>query len=171
MIDWENIENAIQEWAKANSGLEVIWSNQSAPSPEPPYITLSILNIKKVGGFDETRQTNGEFIKCGLRRLTVSIQVYGRNTVSIMEKLKNSLELSQAEEFLKQFGIAPVSASDINRIPEFIDTLWEDRTHMDAIFHITSNLSQPETFAIERIKAEGTFEGGQTGSHNGSVEV
>ena len=171
MINWTAIEDALQAWTEEHSGVTAIWANQSALSPEPPYITLAIINVKKIGGFDETRYEATGFVKHGLRRVTVSIQSYGKNALSIITKLKDSLELNVVEDYLKQAGIAPITATDITRIPEFIDTVWEDRAHIDAIFHISISELQTETSPLEGVKAAGTFEGGENGSHNGTVEV
>lgn len=171
MINWTLVEDSLQAWAEEHSGVTAIWANQSALSPEPPYITLAIINVKKIGAFDETRHGQNGFKKCGLRRITVSVQAYGKNALSIISRLKDSLELDVVEAYLKQSNVAPVTATDITRIPEFINTIWEDRAHIDAIFHISDSESQDETFALEGIKAKVTFKGGQTGEHNGTVEI
>lgn len=157
MIDWRIIEDAIQAWAKTESGIQVIWSHQAAESPEPPYLTLSITSIKQIGAFDELRHSDDGFYKCGMRRLSISVQAYGQNAFATLNSLKDSLELEAVEQTLKQAGISPVMASDITQIPEFIDTIWEDRVHMDVVFHVAINNFQPESFEIEGIKGKGSF--------------
>lgn len=171
MINWTLVEDALQAWAEEHSGVTAIWANQSALSPEPPYVTLAIINVKKIGAFDETRYGQNGFEKRGMRRITVSVQAYGKNALSVISRLKDSMELDVVETYLKQANVAPVTATDITRIPEFIDTIWEDRAHIDAIFHVSDTEFQAETLAIEGAKAQGTFEGGETGSHNGTAEI
>lgn len=172
MINWTDIENKLYTWVSQISEINVIWANQNAPQPEAPYITLNIISINKVGGFDDLRYENGNFNRCGLRRITLSIQVYGKEGLTILTKLKDSLETFNVEQLLKedtQIGI--MDATDINDTTIFLDTIYEVRYSMDVMFYIPNNVEITDMPSIDRVHITGELEEGKTGTKTIDTEI
>jgi len=165
MIDWLEVENKLHAWAKNISGREAIWENQTAPQPVPPYISLKITNVSK-DGYDDVRYKDDKHYLCGLRRITLSVQVYGQNSLTILTKLKDSLEMQDIESDLKTVGLGTIEATDILDTTVLIDTVWEGRHSMDVMFNLASNVEIPDSIPIESVGVEGTIHDGHTGSHD-----
>ncbi len=58
-IGWTAIEGAIAAWCLSGSGLpegQVIWSYQGGPRPTPPYLALSLTDIRRGGQSTVTRE-------------------------------------------------------------------------------------------------------------------
>jgi hypothetical protein len=102
-IVWEDVEQALVDWAAEASGLEVIWAEENGPQPERPYVVLDWLSFPSAVGddyFSDELDSDEEIIERsleGVREATLNVQVYasstraGQNAAYYCDLLSNSL--------------------------------------------------------------------------------
>ena len=91
-IDRDPIRTALRSWIMLATGLDdgkVIWARSDGPRPKPPYAVLNDrLALVSVGLGDEERLTDtpGEIQHVGQRRMSVSLNFYGRTAHTLAER-------------------------------------------------------------------------------------
>lgn len=119
-IAWEEVEQALVDWATEMTGLETVWAEENAPQPERPYITLDWLSLPAPIGDDywsteadeETKEIDR--VMEGVRRATITVGVHaaetrpGRNANYFADLLVNSLHSDTvAARFFAPYRMAP----------------------------------------------------------------
>ncbi len=100
-IAWEDVEQALVDWASETTGLEVAWAEENAPQLDRPYVVLDWLSFPTAIGDDYFADTlDGDEIERsleGVRDATVNVQVHasstraGANAAYYCDLLANSL--------------------------------------------------------------------------------
>ena len=114
MNDLGAAKDAIQAWAAAQTGIDIIWADEDAPQPPWPFGRLRVVSGPiPIGNVDEIRldtdlgQANGSEVGqtvVGQRRLVVSLQIMNRRDLedaydaaadpdSLIAKAQTSLRL------------------------------------------------------------------------------
>lgn len=161
-IAWTTLENAIQAFFVAASGLTVIWGNQAGPRPAYPYGTVSIISGPTPVGIDELRTVaadppvaipdeGGVLSAVGNRDITVSFQVFGpagsvaptAHARSYAAAVVAAFELPLYGDALKLAGVAIREIIPINLPDRQVADSWQSRAAVDVRFGIVSEVSQP----------------------------
>ncbi len=148
-LDWQTIENALQTWIVAATGLPtsaVIFASQNAPAPAMPYATIKISGPRGTMAQPalqiETNLLNpaGEEIEQTVtlhQEVTVSCQVYAAATAGTgtakeyLEKARTALFLPTRLDALSTAGLAVVEMGDTQDLTALLGTAWESRAAMD----------------------------------------
>ena len=93
MISLSTIKSGLYTWASTTSGLATIWSDQNAPQPDKPYLTLRIQGISSIGhdslqAPEDTGATGGVI---GDREFVLFVQGFGDGVLSKLDALRTSL--------------------------------------------------------------------------------
>ncbi len=96
-MSWSDMKDVIYDWFSAETGLTVIWANQSAPRPSLPYGLLNLLTGLDKLAYGElvppshdSPNTAIEILTPG--RLTLSCQVLGDNAEDKMLEAQLSID-------------------------------------------------------------------------------
>lgn len=156
-VCWEDIQNAIAEWACGATGLTWVWADQKAPQPPYPYGLLNVIaGLTKIGGLDEQRVVeNGdetELIHTGPREFTVSFQVqvglpeadedarvFAENYLAT---LMATTSFESAKVIFRRANISVVEELPIQSLDLVIATETVSRASMDIRFQTQSALRE-----------------------------
>lgn len=124
---------------------------------------VTITNVVVTGGATQpvgTVSSDEYFNLAGLRTTTLSVSIYGRESMQFMVNLQNSLERPAVIDAFREVQLAVANHPDIMDIAALQETLFEARKVMDIIFNLGSNedISVPsETSVIEDVNINGTL--------------
>ncbi len=102
-IAWEDVEQALVDWATEATGLETVWAEENGPQPTRPYVKLDWLTYPTAIGddyfVDELDEETDEIDRVleGVREATVNVQVLssstraGQNAAYYCDLMANSL--------------------------------------------------------------------------------
>lgn len=163
MIGWADIEKALVDWLGTATGCPVLLSDQRAPQPSRPYVTLR-LDGPEVVGTDELRastdldQDPGEEVRLelrGQRTFTASINVYSQQRPSnahpydhtksarhLAESIQASLALPSALASLYAAGLSVVAAGPVQNLTFLQDADHVERMQMDVRLATASSVSE-----------------------------
>lgn len=156
MIDLENIKSTIFSWLDGAVNLEsnkIIFSDQDAPRPEKPYMTVKLQNFVALGHAqlsDVDGNGLGTFI--GDREFTVSLQTFGENAFQYLDTALSSLARPNAQTALDAGFLAFVDHLTTNDITDALESGHEERAQMDLLFRIAS-VSTEDVGLIEKVEA------------------
>jgi len=164
VVDEVSISGGVSqaEASVAESSTPVIWTNQNAPIPELPFVTLQINSVIAIGD-DITLPVDadtGLAKVVGTREFTLSMQTFGETAFELAENLSTSLDLWVVQNSLREAGIYIVNREPIGNVAALLDTQWEARCNLDVLFRIASPYGagalQDAVGVIETIEATGT---------------
>lgn len=158
--------NALIKWAKLYSRqkkLQFIWSEQDSPRPKRPYGTLRFLTGPVKSGADEERVCDdGSVLTSGPRQFTLSVNIYGEESLNLMATLQDSLDLPSCREYFRGHGLSVFEELGVQNLTSLIESEYEDRSQMDIIFNYASNVEDiVDPGIIETVELEGTHTGGK----------
>lgn len=168
-IGWAAIENALNRWAVAGSGLAaaaVIWSypKGGGPRPTPPYLALSFASVRSVGHDWTDREIVAEpeegreirLVHRGPRVATLSLQLFADEATGetgAMSRLHDTLAaLDVHVDTLDAAGIGIGDIGPVQLVAGRVNTLLEPRAVAEVELHLESELERYATY-IERIEA------------------
>lgn len=167
-MNWTTLQQTIQAWAAAQTGLTTFWANQNDPKPLYPFCMLNVIAESQLGT-DEIRygdpDVNGKLPASanGNRLFTVSCQIHttsqtpatsGRNYTS---KLRGSLKLDSVRETFKAAGLAVVRAIGMQSIDRVVEGTWVSINLIDINFAAAQVLADTPLDYIQTVNATGTF--------------
>ncbi len=161
MIDFDRIKVSLQEWIVRSSILEdskVVFSEQSSPRPNKPYMTMKVSSIVDIGQ-DDARlpiddEGNAEFI--GNKEFTLSIQSFGDSALSMLSTIRDSLNSPDELQRLRDEGVIFVDQLLFDDISDLLETIWEERGQLDLLLRATS-ISSHQVGIIERVYLGSTY--------------
>ena len=162
-IDFEAVEDAIQAFFAAASGLEVYWADQLKPRGTYPYGTVKIISGPDRVGQDEVRVEaaspdpgkpgeGGLLRSVGNREITVSFQVFGPANNIAPAASARAYAASVAAAFalplygdvLAVAGLAVRGVGNPIGLPNVqVADAWFTRANLDVRLGLASNVSQP----------------------------
>jgi hypothetical protein len=177
--DWNAIEDALQAWVAAASGLpgaSVIWDDQIGPRPALPYATLHLEGGVTPGLFDEaswkanpdaeptTPGVAGDgdeliFETTNQEEFTVTVGVYTDATIgpssarAIAVKIRAGLSLESRISALDAAGIAIIDRGTVQTLNLPRDTKTEGHAVFSTRLRIVDGTSETGTF-IESVDVE-----------------
>lgn len=127
------IEAALYAWlAPAVSPVVVIFADQDAPRPKPPYLTIKLVSSNIPNGGDAIHYLDDDTVVAdGTRRATASVNAFGLVAIDALEAAINGLPLPRAQGVLTAAGLTVELASGISDITALIDTSREPRGVVD----------------------------------------
>lgn len=162
---FNNIRDALYDWAfTLTTPKKVVWLNQNAPRPAPPYLTLQVTPAAQIAqDYVYSPGTSGTSLIVGNREFTLMIQYFGAGGYDVLERLGSSLEAPSIQQFFTTKGLAIVRRLPTIDITALVDTRYEERYAMDIQFRTYSEYLDVVGL-IESVKAEATFK-----DHNETV--
>lgn len=143
---YTNVQTALKEWVKGVVGdPEVIWRPPNASQPIRPYVSIK-MNPTTIIGSDHHSgaDTNGIESVEGDREFVFSIQVHGKpadedgaSSISIMERIRSSLEKTSIQDTLAEAGLAFVDVDGFGDLAGIGGTEYEARAFIDIRFRTT----------------------------------
>jgi hypothetical protein len=127
-MTYTQLRSNIILWIAEAVGVTVIRANQSAPRPDPPYISVNITSMDSIGMGDYSlADTNGDQTITQDITLSISVQGYGPTVIDELQKIR-AYTLSQAgEESLNTKGMVFMSDNGIRENTVTIDITTEER--------------------------------------------
>jgi len=162
------IENAIQSWIVAASGLagaKVIWAEQGGNRPAPPYIAINAITLSRFGedwkrivdlSDDDPPPDAGEEIEIhreGPREIALSIQCFAdsplgtASAMSILNDVQAKVRHASIADALRAGGVSVRRFDAINSLGAIVGaTDWEPRATMTAYLGVASDVSEVATY-------------------------
>jgi len=162
-IPRKTFETAIQAWFKNATGLaddHVLWQAQPTGPAQPsfPYATLFVTSPATKLGQDEIRIRDAsdddpapddgseiELLACGLRKMTVSANVYAKtndadaDARAIMDKAHAALGMLSFLSAFKAAGLSVIDDGDVRSLDELTSNVFVSRAQLDVVFGMASN--------------------------------
>lgn len=149
-IAWADIKAALYTWVASETGLTTIWSDQNAPQPATPYITLKIISGPvKIGGSDSIvwDVASQSFFLGGQRQFTLSIQSFGAGGLQAMSDLLTSTENPDViTASFSDNGVAVANTPSVTDLTQMLSTTFEERQSMDVMFYTMDNKTLTMTY-------------------------
>lgn len=156
------VRQAIYNWAKKELAIEVIWSEQAEIRPDRPYVMLKLITGPLRGGHDEIRQpTPGTYKVCGMRGITVSVNVFGEKALELAAQLQTSLEKITVQEALRSAGLSFIRAEAVTDLTVLMETRFDTRANLDAMFAYAENVDD-NVGTIEHVAVKNLITGEST---------
>lgn len=172
-INFNTLKTSLYDWAVANvsASVPVIFYYPNAPRPSLPYVSLYMLNFSQIGD-DWTSPPDGvgdtEII--GDREFTLTINAYGADSFSILEKLRSSLQNDSVLDTLREDNIAFVQQFPINDVSALLDTEFENRGSMDIQFRVAQD-NESDDGLIETVEVDEEFKEGGSVIYTDTVTI
>ncbi|MDK1020033.1 MAG: fibronectin type III domain-containing protein [Candidatus Hydrogenedentes bacterium] len=140
------IRNALREWVKSVVGNpEVIWRDGNAPQPTRQYVSIHMGPSTVVGSdYHSNADSSGVETVIGNREFVFGIQIHGQPaqddgsaSISILERLRSSLEKRTIQDTLRAAGLAFVADEGFGDLAGIGGTEFEARVFRDLRFRIT----------------------------------
>lgn len=172
MIDYEVIKTSLYNVISSIvTPTTVIFYYPNAPRPANPYITLNIDSLVRVGDdYIPKPDTDGDSTIVGDREFTLQVQSYGENCLTILEKIRSSLQKPSILDTLRDENIVFVNSLDITNITALLDTEWEQRGAMDLLFRI-ANTDEDNLGVIETVELDEEYSDGNTVVYSDTVTI
>jgi hypothetical protein len=163
-MDETAIKSALRAWVRKASGLndkKVIWSEQSQPRLEAPFITMRLGDFIPLGSADEVTQeydplappgsgdTPGEEITItvnGRRSVSLSVQVFGAGAQQTLSKVQTSLGLPSVKEGLEAVGVSVYDIGEVQNVTGLLETVFEPRALTNFSLYVSETVSEKNTF-------------------------
>lgn len=140
------IRTALYEWVKGVVGNPVvIWREPNAPQPARQYVSIKMNPTTTIGSdYHSGADTNGVETVEGNREFVFSVQIHGKPSnedgsasISILERIRSSLEKETIRATLKAAGLAFVVVEGSGDLAGIGGTEWEARAFKDFRFRTT----------------------------------
>ena len=140
------MRTALYEWVKGVVGNPtVLWREPNAPQPARQYVSIKMNPTTPVGSdYHSAADIDGIETVSGDREYIFSIQVHGKPanedgsaSISILERLRSSLEKRSVQATLCAAGLAFVAEEGFGDLAGIGGTEWEARVFMDIRFRTT----------------------------------
>jgi hypothetical protein len=118
----------------------VIWAEQTGEQPEPPYITLKVINNLDVGVKANYTYENDTLSYHKQKSLTLSVNMYGSDAMDVLTRLDDSLSLPEVRQYFIDNQLSPYDTSGVKDITVFLDTVYESRANLDIFFYYARSI-------------------------------
>ena len=157
---WTTIENAIQAWAEAGSGVSAIWSNQAGPRLSAPYIALAATARNLGRGWTDTEDNpapsaGAEIIRTHrtVKRLDLQLQCFGGDPTesgspaNILSDLCDYAGLPSQKRAFRVAGWVPVEFQPVLDFSAKLgNATFEPRAVLACHGYITGEISETSTY-------------------------
>lgn len=161
-ISWETVENAIQAWVVAISGLpgrRCIWTYQGGKMPSPPYITLQIDGVRGIGQPWKKREydaaTDELVIKVTQHQTALLTLQYfadnagtpgttGREPISTLTDVMAGMDLYEYE--IDEAGAGVGEASPVQYVAPSGNGILSARSIATVVLHLQAELERRENY-------------------------
>lgn len=187
-IAWQTIRDGLYDAVNGATGWTTIWSDQDAPQPAYPYITMRIISGPlKLSEQDDVRQSFdagqplGEEIgrsTGGMREITVSIQAFQRQSSSTpstsamdaLTRLQGALGMATYLTALRTAGLSVVEVGTVQNVSTEVDDSWSDRAAMDVRGRLAASVTERGGY-IDTTEISPTYTTHGGGSVDPSLQV
>lgn len=163
-VVWEDVIQAMRGVVVTGSGLadgKVIFANQAAPRPAPPYATINPrISMVRLGAYDEERLVDGQpgiIKRIGHRRITASINLFGPDALALAAATQDGLERYDVLGTLETVGLTVISRGELRDLTNFLETEYEERGQFDVTFGLAVDSTEDVSW-IEAVEFEGEYD-------------
>lgn len=161
-INMSDFEDAVHTWFVNATGLQTIWTNQSAPRPDYPYASLNVtagpLPVSPIWELRDSTNLSRpagqeiEFIGCVPCTFTISCQTYvvldaandpNYNALDYMVRAHGALSLPSFLSALETAQISVVDRGQVGGLPEeIVNDAYVSRSNLDVTFGASLNAKE-----------------------------
>ncbi len=161
-MNTQEIKTAIRKWIYSILAIDTVYASPNSPRPETEYVVFNIVSDQQIGKAEKQTDTGPApdvtISYSTLNSILVSINTYYDNAYDNAKILKRSLEKTDINASLYEDGLGLQSVTDINRIPEEVDSQWEERAQFDVNF-LYRDIDTEEMQQIEHIEITNEING------------
>lgn len=155
-------ETAIRTWivAALNGTIpadKIIWEDENAPRPAPPYVALRVTaGPVRLGGDDAiTHLTGDNFQLKGHRQITLSIKTIGLHDMAALSLVQNSVHKPTVHEgVLRPAGLAIARVEPPVDLSLLVESGQEPRMNMDVLLMFATTTTDAVGY-ISKVEFEG----------------
>lgn len=137
--------------------VQVVWADQDAPRPKPPYLSLQVISTRGLGRPERTTVPSDdasgvEAVLAQRREGILEVQAYGPNHDALMSAVELSIRDSERMDTLRAEGVAVESHGIRRRIGLSSSRVIETRSVTEFVFRYV------DLQTVEVLGAVGTVE-------------
>jgi len=157
MLNLLAINNGVQHIVESLLNVTTIFEDQNAPRPEGDYLTLKLTSIQQLARREEGA-TNDQGLASVFAHylITFSFNSFRENSKSLMEQLRFALNLRTVLDQFEALGLGFSNTTPIIDVPMLLQTEWEERSQMNAMFFV-SDTDQDNIGFIQSTDIDGKF--------------
>lgn len=156
----------LQQLARTELGIPVIWGNPNAPRPPKPYATISIISdVQQANSSRSPLDDDFKSLIITHDQVTTSLSVYSsidadpRDGLERMRSLRQALVMPSVLLGLSEGGWSFVRVlMGPNNIPNLVDTRWEPRAIMDVEWRVARSVLD-DLGLVEQVDISGAVSG------------
>lgn len=155
-MNLESIRTALYTWMERETGITIIFAEQSTVRPDFPYGSIKYTHAAERTGIDEVRYNGSdEYLQVGDRKALCSLNIFGEEANAKMASLLDTLHRpSVIEEFTNAEIVATVQSGPVD-LTYLEDESYVERSQMDIMISFTMS-RDAEVVPIESVEGEGT---------------
>ncbi len=161
------IMGAVRGWVALTTGLadgKIINAYQDAPRPSPPYaVVYRPLAIMRRGVYDEERidsDADGVITRFALRHLTIRVDVFGSDAVSLAHDACAGLDRYDVRDILAAQCLSVVSQGEVRNLTGLLQSRYEERAQFDPVFALADTSTETVGY-IETVTGTATYDDGE----------
>jgi hypothetical protein len=178
-VNWEQIQNAIHQWACSVTDITWVWANQDTAQQDYPFGAISMVSGLLKTGLDEIRWDPDEErnLHTGPREFTLGFQVSvgepnsnqrpDESAESILATLQSSIGFEATREILFAANVALIEELAIVPLDLFIGSDHISRAQLDLRFGTQATLAE----AIDPIETLEVTSEYSTPTYGGTDEI
>lgn len=159
------VEDALYAWTSDTLNIETIFAYPNVGRPTTSYVVFNVFGDTSNGTYEKTgielSDDSIDVTYSSLNQIVVSVNIYYNNAYQVAKNIKNSLMRMDVQEQLWEAGLGYVSTTNIQKIPEAIDGVWEERAQFDITFNIRENVTS-NIEAIRKVEVTNELDGTTT---------
>jgi len=164
---YSNTRAALYEWVKSVVGSPtVIWREPNAPQPSRQYVSIKMGPTTLIGGdYHGGNNASGVETVVGDREFVFNVQIHGKPanedgsaSISILERLRSSLEKRSIQAILCAAGLGFVSEEGFGDLAGIGGTEFDARVYMDLRFRTTYQDTDDVGYIGTVTETVGTFD-------------
>lgn len=137
----------------------VIFEDQDAPRPAPPYLSVRLAGPVIVG-HEDAQAIDDEGLQTirGDREITASVQAFGAGALDLARRAAHALATERTRSQLALSGLCPRGTLPrINDLTQLLETSSEERAQFDAVLAFSDDYTD-DVGLIEHVTGTGTFQ-------------
>lgn len=128
----EAVRTTLYTWMQRETGITIIFAEQSKQRPELPYGSIKFVNpAQRVGSRDEIVIRGQTSKVVGQRTALASLNIYGKRANDIMSQLLLSLDRPDVIDMFAEAGMSHIGEEGPRDLTELMETKYQERSQMD----------------------------------------
>lgn len=152
------LEDAVYTWLDAETALKIIFLDQAAPRPKPPYFGIRLTQLPVKGHANRMEVDNSGIQSIHTdKEVMVEITGYGAGIADELQNIEDSLQRENVIDTLNSAGLFSRSEDGPNKISFQLNETIEERWLYTVVFGYVRNITEDTSFIATVTAPVGTI--------------